>query len=268
MRRTLRSTKAMLCTTCLETKTGAAFPSANPTPSCDHPIRTCTECMDTWIQTRLDICYQPHIECPECDQQMLAVSNLSDRRAVQRRCFEIYGRIVKGRTPGWRWCLEEDCRDGRVYEGPKKAHKDEEEVERERERKVKFVVEEKGEGIELERSPPPSPSSPFIEIFPSTPPSSDIDGPEIFACEGPKCAGLACVTCDRPWHEGETCTEYAWRNLGHLVEDALSRKVIEFLRAQGRIKDCPNCQCPIEKDGFGMRVYCTRCLCHFGWDEV
>lgn len=158
--------------------------------------------------------------------------------------------------PEWRWCLEKGCAVGRVHENVAKREKQDGNM---RERKVRFLVER-------DRSPSPV----EVRLSPEwkNAQEEEKEEPGVWTCHGKKCQGQACVTCDRPWHEGFTCSEFAWRSMRHLVEDALSRKVIEALRAEGRVKSCPNCQGPIEKEGPGQEVYCTMCLCRFRWEEA
>lgn len=251
----------MECVCCLTSKPASDFPLAPATQSCEHPARTCQDCLDEWIYVSLVSNYTPNLRCPECDQHMVIVQDLKDHHKSQMRCYEIHARVVKGMTPGWRWCLEEDCLAGRVHENASKQRREQEQPQQQEEEqqtrahKVRFSLE-----VEQEL-PLPDEELPSLEDM-------DIDDSDIWTCHAIHCAGQACAVCDRPWHEGLTCSEYAWRNMKHLVEDALSLKVVAFLRAQGRIRDCPNCQCPIERDGVGSQVLCSRCLCKFQWDAA
>ncbi|CAK4033786.1 E3 ubiquitin- ligase [Lecanosticta acicola] len=58
---------------------------------------------------------------------------------------------------------------------------------------------------------------------------------DVCVCDG--CGAEACVLCDRPYHDAETCEEYAARNLPSLVAQWLSEKVIGAQKASGRIRD-------------------------------
>lgn len=258
----IRQAKPKECICCTESKSADEFPDDPPTEACDHPVRTCYECLNNWIHIRLRNSYTPNLQCPDCDQPMLGTKNLAEYPVAQERYFKIYKRVVKGRTPGWRWCLEEGCPKGSVHETLASQRQEEDQTPT-RQKKVEFLLESKESKRSEEKSPCLSPKKvalPFEDM--------DIDYQDVWTCRGKTCAGQACAVCDRPWHEGLTCSEYAWRNMRHLVEDALSLRVIAFLRSEGRIKDCPNCQCAIEKDGLGRDVFCTRCLRKFRWDEV
>lgn len=184
---------------------------------------------------------------------MIPDADLQNRTWARARYQQVYSRIVKGMLPGWRWCLEGECRDGGVCREEGGVEEEEDTV---RERRVRFSVDEDDDDEE------------DLEPRVHRKSRKTKEEPEIWGCGDKDCAGMACVLCDRPWHEGMTCEEYAWRNMKHLVEDWLSRKAIEGLRAQGRIRDCPQCQCAIEKDGLGGDVHCTRCLYSFRWDDV
>lgn len=72
----------------------------------------------------------------------------------------------------------------------------------------------------------------------------------VFTCE--TCGARACVPCDRPYHEDETCAQYqerAQRQNG--VEEEASRKTIAK-----ECKRCPTCAKLIEKDGSCDQVQC------------
>lgn len=92
--------------------------------------------------------------------------------------------------------------------------------------------------------------------------------PDVCICWA--CDSETCTICDRPWHEGETCEEYAHRNMGHLVAESLSQKTIKFQEANGTIKKCPQCCCPIQNDGSlkMLKVLCGRCRYKFDWDRA
>ena len=120
-------------------------------------------------------------------------------------------------TPGWRWCMNPECRAGRVHEPkvmeaePKKAKK----------RSGFFFGKVEAEAV--------------------------ID-PDI--CECQECGAKACVPCDRPFHDGETCAAYQSRIKDRIEEEDRALQAIRKIT-----KQCPGCKQSIQKNGGcpGMR---------------
>lgn len=80
--------------------------------------------------------------------------------------------------------------------------------------------------------------------------------PDICACHA--CGAKACVACDRPWHEGETCEAYRARIKGRASEEDATLEVI-----RARTKECPECQRSIEKNGGCAHMMCKFCPARF-----
>jgi len=77
--------------------------------------------------------------------------------------------------------------------------------------------------------------------------------PNPLLCECHSCGAKACVVCDRPWHEGETCEDYQARIKDRVDEEDQSLSVIQKVA-----KACPSCKKLIEKDGG-----CSYMICEF-----
>lgn len=79
-------------------------------------------------------------------------------------------------------------------------------------------------------------------------------GPDVFTCN--KCGGKACVPCDRPWHENETCESYKERTntKARIEEEDASLAAI-----QKETKKCPSCSKNILKNGGCKHMFCKSC---------
>jgi len=137
------------------------------------------------------------------------------------RFEEVEPKHIGETTPGWRWCMNPECRAGRVHEpevikaGPKKAKK-----------RVGFF---------FSKVEPPSESEPDL-------------------CECQECGAKACIPCDRPWHEGESCAAYQARIKDRVEEEDRALEAIRKVT-----KPCPGCKRSIQKNGG-----CPAMLCRFG----
>ena len=74
----------------------------------------------------------------------------------------------------------------------------------------------------------------------------------IFTCD--KCSGKACVPCDRPWHENESCAEYQLR-----IKDRTDEEDASLAAIQKETKKCPSCSKNILKNGGCKHMYCKSC---------
>ncbi|EMC91631.1 hypothetical protein BAUCODRAFT_299438 [Baudoinia panamericana UAMH 10762] len=87
---------------------------------------------------------------------------------------------------------------------------------------------------------------------------------DIFTCAS--CGHKACVGCNAPWHEGETCEAYQDRiNEGErkrrqVVEEQDSAKAVERVA-----KLCPACGRKLEKNGGCDHMTCQICRHEFCW---
>lgn len=73
--------------------------------------------------------------------------------------------------------------------------------------------------------------------------------PDICKCN--KCGAKACVPCDRPWHENESCEEYKLR-----IKDKIEEEDATLAAIQKVTKPCPNCSKNILKTGGCKHMYC------------
>lgn len=168
---------------------------------------------------------------------------------------EFERRWIAETTPGWRWCLNPKCRSGQVHESPPGSAQQPIEIDSEsKENSSKPSDSQRGWFFDIfgNRQPvkaPPSSSPPQNTL----PTSSDI-------CTCNTCGSRACVPCDRPWHEGETCAQYQARIKDRLEEEDASLKAV-----QKRTKPCPRCARPIEKNGGCSYMRCSQCQVNFCW---
>ena len=73
-------------------------------------------------------------------------------------------------------------------------------------------------------------------------------------CTCKECGARACVPCDRPYHDGETCSAYKQR----VTQEGNEKSVATIDKTT---KPCPQCQVKIQKDGG-----CDRMICKFKFD--
>jgi hypothetical protein len=154
------------------------------------------------------------------------------------RFEELERKFIGDSTPNWRWCLSSGCDAGQIH-------------------------------ISLPTSksmpnPPAKPSkrskkrNPPIDVYQdpltASSPVSDI-------CTCVKCGAKACVSCDRPWHEGETCEQYQLRIKDHVEEEDKALK-----RIRDSTRPCPQCGKRIEKNGGCPSMHCTQCGIAFCWN--
>ncbi|KAM0715097.1 hypothetical protein Q7P37_009562 [Cladosporium fusiforme] len=242
------------CHTCLSDRASSLFPDYNPTATCDHLINTCKQCLRQWIESHMvGKAFTPNIQCPQCNEKMtrndieMAVTNsvfkkLADSRLPivrsRQRCnadlvsrYDMLERkYVAENTPGWRWCLAVDCRAGQIHESPKpeEAAKTEESPKSTGRRWVKKL------GLKKSKSKSTKSAEPK---------------PDICVCK--ECGAQACVACDRPWHENESCAEYQAR-----IKDRLEEEDKSLVAIQQNSRKCPKCSKNIEKNGGCRHMFC------------
>ena len=51
-----------------------------------------------------------------------------------------------------------------------------------------------------------------------------------------------------------------------MEEESKERNLTHLIVARINVKPCPNCYCPIQKDGGCHHMQCTFCSTHFCWD--
>ena len=190
------------------------------------------------------------IKCPQCDAMMRKVNIELATTKKFRQLFEERERHHFAEiTPGWRWCLAPDCRAGQVHQ-KKEESKEEAKEEIKQEDGGKENENTKPKGKKKAKSKPENLSVKEIEA------KADI-------CTCNECGAKACVTCDRPWHQGETCEEYQARTKDHMDEEDMTIKAIPRLS-----KKCPGCQRNIQKNGGCTSMHCFACGVAFCWTCV
>jgi hypothetical protein len=70
----------------------------------------------------------------------------------------------------------------------------------------------------------------------------DVEGGTIFTCNS--CKYKSCTTCEREFHDGETCEQYTERMA---AQDDLNKASEATINAMA--KECPKCRSKIEKNG-------------------
>ena len=212
------------CFSCATDRVSRLFPDYNPSPDCEHLINTCKTCLRRWVDTNIENATFTTdgedgkvfgIKCPhpECEGIMRNVNvEMTVTKKTYQRFVELERKHIGDTTPGWRWCLAPGCKEGQVHESPIVP-----EQPQPKRRKVKSGLFKKSEDQ----------------------PSAE---PDICTCHS--CGVKACVTCDRPWHEGETCAQYQARTKDRLEEEDQAIKTIRRVT-----KSCPGCGKRIEKNG-------------------
>ncbi|PPJ50272.1 hypothetical protein CBER1_04912 [Cercospora berteroae] len=226
-----------MCTCCGDEKTSRSFPNYTPTPHCEHLINTCRVCLKQWVEVQVDSANflrvsgdnetsTVGIKCVECKEVMRPVNV---EIAASQQVYEKFDRIAKRKLtediPGWRWCLAPLCDNGQKHV----------KVEAATASKKKSGRSSKKKGIEG---------------------GDSAEVPDICTCN--ECGAKACVSCDAPWHEGETCGEYKDRT--HSEQDEASLAMI-----RNSFKKCPSCNKSIEKDGGCDYMACSQCYKAFCW---
>ncbi|KAK3676911.1 hypothetical protein LTR78_003115 [Recurvomyces mirabilis] len=243
-RRKIEAVTKYLCFSCDAERTSKQFPDYNPSTDCDHLINTCKTCLKKWVQTQVDSSNYATgdeggkvfgIRCPQCvaimkDDDLEEVTT----KKVYKEFEEAERKHIIDNTPGWRWCMAPDCRAGHVHESKTSSPNKPEEPEQ---------PKRKGRGKQK----------------PADRPAEKPIADDIFECK--ECGAKACVTCDRPWHEGESCEAYQARVKDRIDEEDLSLQKIKRLT-----KPCPGCKKAIEKDGGCSAMFCTRCSIGFCWN--
>lgn len=134
-------------------------------------------------------------------------------------------RHIADNTPGWRWCLAPGCRAGQLHEVKAPTN-------------IKPVKKSRGKKKD------------DLEAEPTL---------NTVLCVCRECGAKACVTCERPWHEGETCEEFQLRTKGRIDEEDKTLAVI-----RKTTKSCPSCKKPIEKNGGCPAMYCKCARYQYG----
>lgn len=202
------------CSTCDRSLAASSFPKRLPTQECKHEGSTCKVCLKAWITAQLESTTYDKLSCPECPEIMQNASiKTNATKETYQKFDELERRGIQKKIPGWRWCLAPKCGAGQVH-------------------------------------------MPLTEIAPNAAKGrkakkgKETAGEDVCVCDS--CGAKACVSCDRPYHDGETCKQYQARAKRQNVdEEKATAKQIE-----STCKKCPNCTKNIEKDGGCDQVRC------------
>ncbi|CAK4034646.1 E3 ubiquitin- ligase [Lecanosticta acicola] len=103
------------CICCGDSKHPLDFPAKPPTAQCEHPSRTCFECMHSWLASELDSNGSENIKCAECPQ-VLAFGDV--RRLATESTFTAYETLITRNAlsslPEFAWCLSPTCTSGQL----------------------------------------------------------------------------------------------------------------------------------------------------------
>ncbi|KAI5357042.1 putative IBR domain, E3 ubiquitin ligase RBR family, TRIAD supradomain-containing protein [Septoria linicola] len=227
-----------LCTCCDTERPGRFFPKFNPSSECEHLINTCKACLKQWIAVQVESSNFIRIDeeggastfgikCVECKETMRPVNV---EAAATKTVYEKFDRLARRHLaesiPNWRWCLAIGCEHGQehVKEGAP----------------VPLGTPKKGGRLSRKAD------------------TTQSEHAEVDICTCSKCGARACVACDVPMHEKETCEEYRGRTRSE--ENDASLQLIE-----STFKKCPKCSKSIEKNGGCDSMYCTQCHSAFCW---
>jgi hypothetical protein len=176
---------------------------------------------------QIDSTTYDNITCPECPELMQNGDiKLHAAKDVYKRFDELERRGIADKTPGWRWCLAPRCRAGQVHEPPAQVGESVSNLGPKRRSWTKVKKSEAAHNI----------------------------------CTCNECGAKACVDCDLPWHEGETCHDYQTRIKG---EDFEKKEAASLKTIQKQCKQCPGCKKNIQRNGGCDHMRCTQCNTRF-----
>lgn len=207
------------CSTCSRTLAASAFFKRLPTTTCKHDVNTCKSCLKSWITTQLEMTTHVKLSCPECSERL---SQMDVKKLATKESYAKYDglerRAFQEKTPGWRWCLAPGCRAGQVHQPLLDA-----------------VLEAEGRGKAKKGG----------KKYKKKPKRD-----EICICE--TCGAKACVSCDRLYHDGETCARYQKR----VKRQTGAEEEASLAHIGKACKKCPKCEKNIEKNGGCDQVRC------------
>ncbi|KAI6904654.1 hypothetical protein KC318_g6342 [Hortaea werneckii] len=257
LKTTKRKPERYDCTTCDRNLSASSFPKYLPTDNCKHLINTCKACTKTHIAVMMDSVTYDKLACPECPE-LLTNADVKRQAAkdVYKRYDELERRGISEKVPGWRWCLNPECRGGQVHE----SLLTQEDPPKQDSATARTKKDEKAKGKEPQTKRPSKAKKIvrlFVDLTSANPPVDEKDQKDIFTCK--TCGHRACVPCDRPFHNGETCIQYKQRLGQAEANSEKSQKTIEKY-----CKPCPKCGKKIEKNG-GCDAMICPCGERFCW---
>lgn len=163
---------------------------------------------------------------------------LLERSLTGVRFEELERNHVAETTPGWRWCLAPGCRAGQVHMSKESQPQSEEPP----------VKRRKHSKNHMKKAPDTATAKAAIEPL--------TDSIDVMTCN--TCSARACVSCDRPMHDGETCTAYQARIKDRLHEEDQALKAVRKFS-----RPCPGCARNIQKNGGCQNMNCSQCHTNF-----
>jgi hypothetical protein len=107
------------CAICTDELFVLDFPVRNATSTCNHPVRSCKGCLNSWLTSELADKGHESLTCPECSKEL---SYEDVRRALPRETFAMYDRLktkdALADLPDFAWCLNPKCENGQLNEEP------------------------------------------------------------------------------------------------------------------------------------------------------
>lgn len=105
------------CTICMEELIVLKFPLRPAASGCKHPIKTCKDCLSSWLASELEDKGHAALKCPDCSE---AMSYVDVRRAASRETFALYDcratQAALADLPNFAWCLAPNCGSGQLNE--------------------------------------------------------------------------------------------------------------------------------------------------------
>jgi len=108
--------KMRSCMVCSDDRSIFQFPAKPPTSECTHPVNTCEECLQTWIESELASKGWDHITCMECSAKM---HHNDVQRAAAPGTFVRFDtlstRAALGAMDDFIWCIGPGCTSGQCH---------------------------------------------------------------------------------------------------------------------------------------------------------
>ncbi|KAK4152453.1 hypothetical protein C8A00DRAFT_34869 [Chaetomidium leptoderma] len=108
--------KAAVCSTCVEDKMLSEMPS-NITPRCKHRPSVCKDCLQYWLQSRIEAGTWDRLKCPDCSE-LLEWQDIK-RHAVAETFIRYDSLLLRAALmehPTFQFCLSAECGSGQIQE--------------------------------------------------------------------------------------------------------------------------------------------------------